>query len=288
LGMSNNVILLFPNRGDEASLSNGLWQASAPIDNLQTRFLRQYARSFDLALSSTKFDIALTRSRAIKGIVLVNHNLTLDAQYRITASDNSGFSGLEYDSGWLDVWPSLYSTLSLSWSDPNWWSGKPLEEDIEGFTWSLIQIPDTSIQARYWRIEIDDQNNPAGYVQIGRLFMSGQWQPSINYSYGASIVFETNTVIDEAQSGQEFFDRREPYRVLRFALDYLPESEGFPRVLDMQRKAGLDKEIFVIARPDDTENMLRLSFLGRLLEINPLEMVAYGMVGTGYAIKEFK
>src|SRR5690606_26841232 len=45
-----------------------------------------------------------------------------------------------------------------------------------------ILLPD-SIGSQFWRVEINDEANPAGYIDIGRLFMAGDgvFIPQFNY-----------------------------------------------------------------------------------------------------------
>jgi hypothetical protein len=279
-----NIMILHPNRADAATLSGGDWQI--PLATMQTRLLRRVARSASLAPADTQFEVELDRVRSIRAVALINHNLSRQARVRVRGSADGDFDSPKYDSGWIGSYPALYSSSSLNWEDANFWDGRPLAEDLDGFTRSFVHILPATVFATYWLIEVDDRANLNGYVDIGRLFMAGGWQPSSNYVYGGSLAFETGTSVTQSLAGAEFFDRREPYRVLRCAFEYLPQQEALEQGLEIQRRAGIDQEVFVMADPSDTKNVTRLSFLGRLRSLTALEQVIYQRANLAFEIKE--
>lgn len=280
------LLLLSRNRADEAILTplGQSWQV--PLDNLKTRVLAEVARSADVEVANTSFDIDLAARRAIRGLVLPNNNLTTRARYRVQGNIVKSFDEPRYDSGWQDAYRRLFTWRELRWGDPNFWFGRAAEEDLEGFTRSLIHVLPETIDAAYWRVEIDDQSNPAGFVDIGRLFIAGGAQPSHNYSYGGALGFESATRVDTSRTGTKFFDRREPRRVMRFALEYLPEQEALERWLEIQRRMGLDGEVFVIPDPDDDQNLTRRSFLGTLRALSAWEQVSFQRASIAFEIEE--
>jgi hypothetical protein len=281
-----NCIIAFPNRFDEATLSNGSWP-TLTLANLKTTELNEMARSANALLTSTKMDIVLTRPRGIKLLAFVGHNLELTAKYRITVATSADFSVLAYDSGWLDVWPPVYSSASLEWEDENWWAGRLSEEDRAGWRWTLVHVLDAALAARFWRVEFDDTTNTSGYVQLARVFMSGQWQPVINMSPGAGIGWEPRTTADTALSGSKYFDERESVRVARFTLEDMSTDEAFGRAFEIDRRAGISKEVFYVFDPEDTLHMMRRSFLGRLRELSPIEHpYTVGLMSKNYEIEE--
>lgn len=280
-------MLGFPNRADTATLSGGSWVAGLPLSLLQTRIIGETARTTNAALTSTKFDIDQGVAKKTQLIALRNHNFSIDARYRVTASASPAFSVLLYDSAWTDVWSVVYPYGSLEWEDNNFWSGRYAEEEIAGYTTELDHILPARVLARYWRIEIDDTTNPAGYLQVGRLFIGPAWQPVINMSHaGAALGWETKTSVQEAKGGAEYFDYRTPYRVQRFSLDAMQQDEAFSHAFDLMRRAGIDKEVLFIHDPDDTAHALRRRFLARLRALNAIEY-PYGTTNSaGFEVKE--
>jgi hypothetical protein len=285
-----NLIIGFPNLLDSATLSGGSWEASLPLTNLQDRRLAKKARTTNDNTSSTKFDIDLTRDRAIKLICLVKNNFSIDATYRIYGSAVSNFATTVYDSGVQEVWTVVYDSLDLEWEEDNFWDGKPSQEYLvnlkETSTLNLIHILTISTLARYWRVEIYDTANADGYVEIGRVFISTQWQVTNNILYGASLGYETNTSVDESLDGPEYFDVRTAYRNFKFELESYNYDEGHAKLLDISRQVGIDKEVFVIPDPDDIRNMTRRAFLGRLKSLNPIQYPYFDTNKAAYEVKE--
>jgi len=228
----------------------------------------------------------LGKVRFLRLFSVINHNLSLDAKYRIQTSDVSDFSVLAYDSGLLPVFDSVYSTSQLEWEFDNFWFGQLQEEEREGFTLNLIHIPTDPVANRYVRVFIEDPMNPDGYVQFGRFFLSSDWQPSLNASYGLQLGYESRTLVDEAISGAEFFDVRKAPRVVRFSINNLKDDEAMTRSLDMQRIVDVHGEVFFVYDPEDTIHLIRRSFLGRARQLNALEIAFTDRWNTNYEIKE--
>ena len=276
----------FPNRGDSATLSGGSWLSALPLTNLQVRTIGRVARSTNTAATSTKFTMDFGRSQAKRIFALVNNNITTAGQYRLTASDDAGFATLAYDSGTVDIWPEVYPYPVLEWEDDRWWSGKYSEEDLAGSYRNLIIVLDKVYTARYWRLELFDTGNPAGYVQAGRLFFGPSWIPRMNPSYDLELGWETTTTVQVSLGGAETFDRRISFRSTRFSLDYMTEDEALSTAFDMDRQAGIDQEVLWIQNTEDTTNAHRRRFLGRLRALSAIKYPYYNTNSKAYEIKE--
>lgn len=281
-----NVFLAWQNRTDEGALSGGSWQASLPLVNMQNRQVQKVARSAALTLSATQFTIDLGQSRNIGALALVAHNLSVSAKVRITASDTAGFSTVYYDSGWVNVWPAGQIPQSLlEWEDDNFWLGTLSANARAGYQSPYIQLTGGSTM-RYWKVEIDDQSNSDGYIQIGRLFMATGWRPGYNYMYGNELGYSDPTNVATSLSGAEFFDLRSRYRTFKFGLDSLSSSEAYGSMLELQRLAGNSGEVLLIPDSDDLASYPARAFVGRLVNASP---IAQGQVTTyqvNYTIKE--
>lgn len=284
-----NCLFGFPNVVDNGSPDGGSWAADLPLDNMLSRVLAKKARSSDLATASTQFTLTLAATKRVRVIGLIAHNLSITARIRVRAALVSDFSTTQYDSGWGSVWPAVYTddaTTGLEWEDDNWWTGQYVPEELTGVNWNLIRIVGEAVQARYLKVEIDDQHNSAGYVEIGRIFAGPAWQPVKNMSYGASLGWETATQIEESLGGAEYFDRRTPYRVMRGSLDWLTTASGLQNAYELMRQAGVDGEILFVFDPDDTVNAVRRQFLGRMRTLSPLEYPYCDITRMPFEIKE--
>jgi hypothetical protein len=242
------------------------------------------ARTTDDANSSTRLRFTLDTARIIGAVGIVNHNMSATAEYRYRVYSDSGYTTLEYDSGMQDVWPQMpYGTYE--WEDLRFWDLTITDEDRELFTKTLIHVPTSAVSEQYYQIEFFDTANPDGYVEFGRIFVGAIYQPYINMTLGAGIGYENRTMIDEAMSGAEYFDRRNAPRVARFTLDHLTNEEAILNN-DIQKISGTDQEVLYIYDPSDALNLHRRAFLGRLRTLSPIDQPYATRFQTGYEIKE--
>lgn len=275
---NGNIMLGFPNRIDQATLSGGSWTTGLPLTNLQNRLFARVARSTNAQTSSTQFVIDFGQPRKLDIFALINHNISLVAKIKIEASQD----GTNFDADsvyYSDVWNGISNVFwdidALEWEYDNFWTGSLNQEDIEGFTAISTQMPSNLPIYRYYRITIEDTQNSSGYIQIGRVFAGPAVQPASNYSYGSGFGYETNTAVETALNGAETFDVREPFRFIRFTLEMLSNDQAYGSFLEIIRRAGIHGEIFVIPDPDDQENGLRRNFMGRNRQLNPLEQALW-------------
>lgn len=265
-----NAILAYGNQIDNATLTGGSWLSTLPLTNLQDRRLGKVTRSTDALEASTTFDIDLGSTRLLRVFALCGHNFSTSATRRFQFSAVSDFSSVVLDTGWVDVWPEVYPFGTVGWGSPNFWSGRYSEEEIAGYNASAVHIFDQSTNARYVRVEISDEDNLSGYVQLARVFAGDGWQPTRNMVYGASIGWIDRTGVQEARSGAEYFDIQRMPRIARFDLPAMDEGEAMADAFDLQRAMGTAGEMFFIWDPDDTTHALRRQFLCRLRGVSPI------------------
>lgn len=282
-----NVLMAWPNRTEQAALTGGAWSGSLPLANLKTRYSFEPARSTDALPASTQLQAALDAPRDIKCVALLRHNCSTAAQYRLRLSSVPGdFSAPVWDSGPRQVWVSMYPFGAKSWGDDGWWGGMPAAEDIAGYPSLLLCVLPVAARARYLLLEVFDAGNPDGYVQAARLWVSGQWQPKYNASYGLQLGWEDPSLTESALDGTEYHDERTKTRVLVASFEFLSEDEGHALYLEMQRQLGTTRELLVVPNYDDTAHLIRRSFVGRLRKLTALDAWAYRLYKGGIEVKE--
>jgi hypothetical protein len=281
----SNTIIGYQNRIDAATFTAyGSWSTSLPLTNIKTRQLSKKARSTNSVNSSTKLRFALDAERIIGSVAIVNHNMQKDATWRYRVYSDSGYSTLVYDSGTLNVWP-LMPFGSYEWEDSRFWDLQLSAEEIALFTKTLTFVPSTVASAQYYQIEFFDSTNTDGYVELGRIFVGAIYQPELNMNLGASIGDETNTIVDVALSGAEFFDRRTSSRVAQFTLDHLAYNESIING-DIMKISGTDAEVLYIYDDNTALDLHRRAFLGRLRTLSPIAQPYNTRYQTTYEIKE--
>lgn len=289
-----NVLLGYPNIVDGGALSGGAWQA--PLANLQDRRLSRVARSATAATADTQFTLDLGRSASISVIAVVRHNLSTSATWRLRVASEPDFTSPVYDNalalppgagpGLPFAWPTIYPLTMLEWEDDNFWTGTVSEEERLGYPSLLLVVLPQMTAGRYLKIEINDEANPEGYIELGRLFVGRAWRPHYNAGSGASIGWESDTGVQRALSGTPYFDHKAGRRVTRFDLGGLSRDEAMIRVFELQRRAGLDGEILLVWDSGDAMNLIRQSYLGRQRQLSLIAQAFINNHSTVFEIEE--
>ena len=266
------VTLCHPNQINNAVLSGGSWNTNLPLNHLKTPIFSQAARTTDTQLSSSIINCVFSPAKPLDVVALANHNLSVSARVRVRMFANPNFTVELWNSGWQDVWTSIFSSRQLEWEFDNWWLGTPSEEDRASVT-SLTPIFTVNTQVvSSMRIEIDDVGNPDGYIQIGRLFSGGAWQPKYNAEYGISYGHQINTRFETAfdMNQTEYAEVKTPKRTVAFQLSDLSEEDGFQQILRMQRTQGLHGEILYTEDVQGGQGSFVKTFIGRHQDVSPL------------------
>jgi hypothetical protein len=281
-----NAFAGFGNLADRAVFSGGSFQATLPITNLNLRQLGLVARTTDLAYASTVIEFDLTSLEQIRAVALVNHNLSFDAQYRLTIAETSDLLNPTHVSDVEYVWPGVYRTEDLDFEAENWWSGQYLLREIAATRPLLPIVLASAIWGRFGKLELFDSGNSAGFVQAGRPFIGGGWQPVRNMLGGAGIGFSTSTTSEEAASGALFFDRKTSRREVQFTIDSMTDDEAMAGPFEMMRQMGIDGEVLFCWDPADLKHALRRTFLGHLRELSPIQYPWHNRGVVPVAIQE--
>lgn len=134
-------------------------------------------------------------------------------------------------------------------------------EDVVGLNLPVVIIPATAQSARYWRTEITDTANTAGYVDLARLIVAGAYTPAINANFGAVLGLETETQRLVTDGGAALYNTRPLRRTLDFVLDNIAEAEAFDSFWRMSKQLGTASQLFVCYDPADTARKHDRQFL---------------------------
>jgi hypothetical protein len=256
-----NAHILWQDKTELASFTGGSWVALLPLDNLKNDTLSQTARSTDLLPASTKFTATFSESNYVRAIALLNHNLSLSAKIKITAT----LSSVEqFNSGWIDVFQAIYNTEDLEFEDANWWSGKATEDSLQGYSRNYFNIFDANVTADSWTIEIDDQSNEAGYIDLGKMFLSQSWQLDRNFNYGADMGFTNRSTKKFALNGTPYFNTQRNPRSWKISISNLTKGSAYANIVDMFANHNISGYLLFIPVPDDNVNLHREVFVSTM------------------------
>lgn len=256
-----NMLLGYDNKADNATYSGGSWPTLA-LTNIKDPRPSKKARSADLTLSNTLMNIDLGASYAIRMIAITHTNLSSAGLYRITWYSDA-FTTAVGNTGWLAI-PGYPAT------------------DPDGIGAAIFHVFASANTYRYWRIELDDNTNAAGYIEVGRVFLPLTWAPSINYGADNADGMEPNTPVQTSLGGTKYFSRRKPARTFRFGFDVIDDSE-LPTMRAIRKISNLNKQVVIIPDPSDTSYLNDTCFVGTLAQTPPLKR----LVGADLAAASF-
>lgn len=149
-------------------------------------------------------------------------NLTADGTVRFLLGSSAGLGDI-YDSGWL--------------------SG------IEPGYQQLVHLLDASILARHLRIEVDDPDNPDGFVRIGLAYGGSVFQPQRGVEYGASFGVAGLRQDITTRGGQTYPVALYQQRQWQVSFPALTEEEMYAEGLEIQRAAEMGANVLFVPRP---------------------------------------
>jgi hypothetical protein len=240
--------------GASVSISGGTWRAALPLINALTRETARVARSTNL--SAITFTVNLGAARTVGVMAIPNHSLSRDAAVRWRASDSEATltSAPIYDSGEVAVCADGFLPAETYAAMP--------------FTSAIV--PADSVTAQFWRCDIKDSTNPAGYVDIGRVMLCAAMRPNIGISVGASFGFLTDTRRITMDSGASVYLRKPKRRTWRFSLDNRAPDEAFATTVPMLHDADISEPFVFVYDSRDNLSFLR-SFSCTMQELGLLE-----------------
>lgn len=269
--MAEHIVIATPELADAGTLTGlGTIAATLPVTNLQTMQPGKVARWTSLATVALRLDLGTAPN--VNLIALGPHNGSADMEWRVRAGDSEGDadSGVGYDSAQVSAWPS---------------PGRPAGYD-DVMLWSLLWLGGAPEAHRYWRIDIYDPSNTAGYFQAGRLVVDAAWQPTKNLRYGWGIGWNDASEVVEAIGGQAWPVERARRRVMEFALGSMSEAEMWANAYEIARKRGRAKDLLVIRDPTAAAQLHRQMVHGLLTELPPLVNRTFNLYETNYRLQE--
>jgi hypothetical protein len=255
-----NTLLAYPDRSlDPATtLSGGSWSAGLPIANLKDRLLTKVARTADTLAASSQWVENLGQPRDVKVIAVMGHNLSLPGTVRVRAYSDVGLATLLYDTGVLSAWPLSFTADDVLVQPPN-----------------LILPLTTIVTAQFWKFELVDTANAAGYLQVGRAWLGPAWQPTLGIIYGDEIGYEPRSVVTESLGGVTWVDQRLPKRAGTITFPGLTGIEKRTAMI-FQKTIGNSGEVLYLQDVTHAaEDMLLYAFPATVRQVNPIRSAYY-------------
>jgi hypothetical protein len=256
----SNAILSYPDRTLAALLSGGSWQASAPLTNLQIALLSQVARSTNALAASSIIQVDIGGALNIRVMSLCAHNISAAGTIRARGYSDAGYTTMVTgaDTGTVTAWPAGFTAQNVLDYPKNW-----------TFVFSSYKT------ARYWKFEITDTGNAAGYIEVGRCWIGEAWEPATGVSYGMSLGYESRDVIEESLGGVPWGEKRTPRRSLIAKFETLTTAEKRQALILQKVLTETDEAFWVSNGVASAEDILLEAFPCFMRKPSPLTYPYY-------------
>lgn len=234
--------------------------AGRELPYMQTLPISETTRFDDTTI---RFEAALDRAYRLTSWGFFGHNLSRDAERKITVAADAGFTDIQFTEDWTSIYEASEPSYLLDWEDPNWWDGKPLDEDLAIFTkqWSYVHL--AGAVAGYLRCDLRDEANAELAIDVGYLWIGRGFQPTFSADLGAQLGFVEADLIDRAASGFAAVEDVPSPRTHTLRFSNLSKAEAM-RMYDIGRRNGVSVPILVKRDPTDTANAFRTDFIARV------------------------
>jgi hypothetical protein len=279
-----NMLIVYRNYLDAAVLSGGAWSGGLPLENLAHPHPSRVARSLGAANGSCWFEADFGVQAPVSFAGILNHNLSQRGIWRVRLH-NGDPENPALDTGAVPIWPRVVPFGTGHWGEFQW-GGHLDTETAETYGIGSYAILPAARRVRYARIDLEDPDNPSGYLQAGRAMLAPAWTPSVNLQYGWSIEQVDESRIVKSRGGQAYFESKPKYRRLRFRIEQLDIDEMLANAYELERLKGAGGDILAMVDPDDTAHLHRRTVYGRIAETTPIVNDVYERYSKEFVIEE--
>jgi len=279
-----------------AALTPSSEVATLPASNVQDRLRKRVWRTTGCAAEYLRADLgepAADESRPpVLALALINHNLTTAGRVRLQAAGagDTDFAAPLLDktfAAWGDVigyGEGGYGLQGYGGGIPtgnrDFYAPEPIRI-IYPMTDEALEapvIPDDALEARdLWKISLLDPDNPAGYLEVGRIFLT--YYDDLQYEHGFPWILggedDSETVL--SRGGQPWTDRRPVRRKLKFSWESLADVDKYWTWWFFLQQVGLSRDWVIDPFPDGVSQRWFTALYGRLKEIPELNQAFDGM-----------
>jgi len=193
------------NFADAAELTASSETTGLPATNLLDPRPTRVWRTSGAASENLVLDLLTAESVSLAA--LLEHNLTSDA------------------------------TLTLQANSSDAWEAPPLEESLAWHGGLIVKFF-AAAEYRYWRLLIADAGNPDGFIQLGRIWLGGYFQPSRDFGKDFSLRRVDPSPVVYSDSGSKSVGERTPYRVVELNFPGTDEKAEFEQLIEVAGVGG--------------------------------------------------
>lgn len=260
-------LLGYDNLIDAATIGGlGSWETSAPDTNVGTWALADTARTTDVLATSTKLLVDHGSAKAKRVFALMGDNASSAATIRIKCGTTPG--GAE-----------VLDTGAISR-----WHFSPLAGHVGALYEAIIPL-DAEVSSRYDTIEIVDTTNPAGYLDVGRLFIGRALAFTWNPRWGLREGHADLSKVGLAYGGADWPQVNRRPRTVSFEAGDMTLSEG-DLALEIEQLSGLTGEVLFAPYVGVPARMQRAGMVGQMRALDGVGFPVYNTRSKAFSIRQ--
>lgn len=268
----SNAIISYPDKTLAATLSGGSWNGSFPLDNLKDRLLSKKARTTNALAASSIILIDAGAAITVRCLALIAHNFSYAATVRVRGFTDSGYTLLVSgsDTGTVSAVPQTITSTEAIDCPKNW-----------------ISCYATDKSARYWKVEITDTANAAGYIEVGRCWLgSATIHPNIGMEYGASVGYNPRDETMESLGGVVWGNAKAAQRTSSASFPVLDKSDKFGMLLMQNILGRMGECLWIMDATAEPREMMMESYLATIEQASPIAYPYFDNYEMNLTVKE--
>lgn len=271
--------IIYNNAADRATIT-----ASSTAGALGAAFLKNNYKGQAWRSTGTSATLTLewTTAETIAGVALAFTQLTSTATVRLRGYTNIADASPVFDTGNVVAAPG--AALGY-WH----WGGAVLGVNAyayAGGAYGRAWVP-TPAAVRKLVIDIIDTNNPAGYIEVGRLIAGNYWEPVVSADYGASVSPVDTSVQSRNGAGDQMVEAGTIHNKLTFTMSKMAPADR-DRLWEILRGNGKARPIYINLFPNDPDTSLEQIYqvYGRLVTSPAMAMPSFKIAAASLDIEE--
>ena len=260
--MSKEMLIGYPKLGTKFTLSSGSWQSAYPLSNALNATYARVARSTNTLPSSTIITATAVDRRPVRLLGLFAHNMDLNGAFRVSCYDATvSPQMLLYQSDTELVWDTVYDTATRLFETENWFTGQYSDDERKGQIPSRPIILPEGLSPNKIVLELFNQTNPAGHIDIGLFEIAGAIElgGGERPQWGATWGNQSESKITKIDGGLQRAEVFDPTYVFQGEIPYMGNQKARQAMSELFRQYGEHTPFMWVPFPDDPLTYLRES-----------------------------
>lgn len=221
---------------DGAAVTASSQTASLPASNLQNDIRGKVWRPTGCA--DEYADFVFDDPHPFNCLAVLNHNLTAYGEITVQAGTGVGDSSLMNET--FDAQEILFGFGEGGFGEHGFGGYLTTNEIATYFPAGALRvIYFDQVWSKYWRIKFADPNNPAGYIEVGRLLLDAYRQSEQGVALGMPNTPDDPSLVSYSEGGQTWKTSKKRYRTASYTYPYVSANQSYGLWYSLLQELGV-------------------------------------------------